>query len=246
MGRPSSSFQSDGVWHKECPRCHVIKPHADYAKNVTRAHGIQSRCKSCQCDTSKKWNSENSERHRSNAKRWKDENKERVAEVTREYYVKNRDQKLAKSHERYVANREKLIRDRRDFRIRNIDDERRKMREYCAKNILMFLAKNSRRRALMKSVVHSFDHEFMSLVEIEAYDLAKIRSGLTGLNWHVDHIVPLVSPKRHSLNGGAVPPRGFCGPLFPIVQGFHNEWNLAVIPASSNLTKSNKRWPNMP
>lgn len=58
----------------------------------------------------------------------------------------------------------------------------------------------------------------------EAYHLAALRTKATGFKWHVDHIVPLRSKR---------------------VCGLHVEHNLQVIPASVNVSKSNKRWPDM-
>jgi hypothetical protein len=52
----------------------------------------------------------------------------------------------------------------------------------------------------------------------EAYALAELRTKTTGIEWHVDHIVPL---------------------LGSTVSGLHCSENLQVIPAKHNLSKQN-------
>lgn len=59
----------------------------------------------------------------------------------------------------------------------------------------------------------------------EAYALAKLREKVCGGKWHVDHIVPLRSK---------------------VVCGLHVETNLRVIPATANISKGNRHWPDMP
>lgn len=59
----------------------------------------------------------------------------------------------------------------------------------------------------------------------EAYDLARLRTKVTGVKWEVDHIVPL----RH-----------------PIVCGLHAHTNIRVVLAHANRVKSNAGWPGMP
>jgi uncharacterized protein involved in type VI secretion and phage assembly len=59
----------------------------------------------------------------------------------------------------------------------------------------------------------------------EIYDLAKLRTRLTGIKWHVDHVIP-IDGKR--------------------VCGFHCETNLQVVPAVVNMAKGSNTWPDMP
>lgn len=59
----------------------------------------------------------------------------------------------------------------------------------------------------------------------EAYDIARRRTEVTGIQWEVDHIVPI--------NGKTV-------------SGLHVEHNLQVITREANRTKGNRHWPDMP
>lgn len=79
---------------------------------------------------------------------------------------------------------------------------------------------NSNRRAKQRKATPNWANEFFMA---EIYHLAQLRTKLTGVEWHVDHIVPLTSK---------------------FVSGLHWEGNLQVIPAIENLRKNNKTWPN--
>lgn len=84
---------------------------------------------------------------------------------------------------------------------------------------------NARRHARKKMAYSPFDKELFQLVESEVYELAVIRTSMTGILHEVDHIVPLTSA---------------------VVCGLHNEHNLRVLSASMNRSKGNRYWPDMP
>lgn len=58
----------------------------------------------------------------------------------------------------------------------------------------------------------------------EIYRMARQISEMTGIPHHVDHMVPLTSD---------------------MVCGFHNEFNLQILPGVENLQKHNRHWPDM-
>ena len=80
---------------------------------------------------------------------------------------------------------------------------------------------SARRRTTKMSATPAWANQFF--IE-EIYDLAQRRTKATGFLWHVDHIVPLKNN---------------------LVCGLHVEHNLQVIPASHNMAKGNRHWPDM-
>lgn len=59
----------------------------------------------------------------------------------------------------------------------------------------------------------------------EYYAFAALKTKLTGVEWQVDHKVPLQSKR---------------------VCGLHTDFNLQVITKAENIRKHNKVWPDMP
>lgn len=80
-------------------------------------------------------------------------------------------------------------------------------------------AKASRRRAAKKQATVHWDVEFTNFVCKEGMSLAKQRESLTGIKWHLDHIIPLQSD---------------------LVCGLHVWNNFQLLPARDNIRKSNR------
>ena len=140
-------------------------------------------------------------------KEWRKANPEKVKGYKRAYHAKNAEKIKAKVMKWVSENPEK-----RRANVRKWDKEHA---DQCA-------AKLAKRRATKLNATPKWANAFFIK---EAYHLAKLRTKVTGFEWHVDHIVPL----QHKL-----------------VCGLHVESNLRVIPAMDNRIKSNTNWPDMP
>lgn len=150
---------------------------------------------------------EQRQRARKRSRDWYWANKERVQKNFAKWYAQNKERLIEKSSQWREKNRERYEANQAAWRER-VSHRR------CAQAAL--------RRAGIPQAMPAWANRFFIS---EAYRLAKLRSRLTGIQWHVDHIVPLNSE---------------------IVCGLHVENNLQVIPAAVNLRKQNFTWPNMP
>jgi hypothetical protein len=89
-------------------------------------------------------------------------------------------------------------------------------RQWLNKNAEIHTAKEAKRRAIKLNATPMWAD--LNAIKTE-YQLAKWCSDVTGMSYHVDHIIPL--------NG-----KGVCG--------LHVHWNLQVLPAELNLLKGNR------
>lgn len=93
-------------------------------------------------------------------------------------------------------------------------------KKYRQNNLAKVYANNAKYRASLRGATPSWvDKEAIAGM----YQLAAIFNS-TGINLHVDHIVPLKS--KH-------------------VCGLHTEDNLRLLPATENITKGNRYWDDM-
>ena len=130
-------------------------------------------------------------------KRYYDKNKEKILERKREYkkewYQKNKDRLLPK-----------LVAYSKEWRINNPD-------KHAAKQ-------GKRRAAKLQATPNWLSKQQLNDILLE-YSLAKWCTEVTGIQYDVDHIVPLKGKT---------------------VCGLHVPWNLQVIQGSENRSKGNK------
>lgn len=194
---------------KICTRCGEGKDRSLFSRRARSPDGLQPACKTCVAEYDAAYRARNKEQIAARKRNWKRANSEHVRAKEQEY----RAVRPELERERQRRCKEK---DPERFARRAAGRTRRYTKRHPEKN----LAAAARRRAAKLRASPSWaDRELVA----EFYHLARLRTRLTGIRWHVDHIVPL---------------RG------DTVSGLHVEHNLQVIPARMNLAKGNRSWPS--
>jgi hypothetical protein len=123
-------------------------------------------------------------------RKWAKENRELLREYDKKYYEREDRKEYMKA---YLSN-------------------------HMKENKAQWNARSAKRRASkLQRTPEWLTDDHLWMIE-EVYELAQLRSKVTGVDHHVDHVVPL---------------RG------KTVSGLHVPWNLQVIPWYENLSKSN-------
>lgn len=152
------------------------------------------------------------------SRKWNLENKER-SDASCEKYRKNNPQILKNWHERNPGYAKNYLKDWLKKNPEKVKANSKRARDRDREKIYVL---NGSRRAFAKQATPAWANKWFMA---QAHELAKLRTKITGFKWHVDHIVPLKGKT---------------------VCGLHVESNLQVIPASLNLKKGHRYWPDMP
>ena len=174
---------------KTCIRCHQEKPESDFGNCGMRKSGLLSWCKECEAARCKAKYERRKEAHLAKGKEWRDANKEKFQESIEEWRKAN-------------PGRMQFL--YKDWAQRNKDKVN---------------AKWMKRDAAKKNRTPSWltDDDLWMIEQV--YDIAALRTKMLGIDFHVDHIVPLQGKT---------------------VSGLHVPWNLQVITAKENQMKSNQ------
>lgn len=127
-----------------------------------------------------------------------------------------------KAYKARPEQREKARAFAREWHSTNAEKKRADSLTWARNNKAKANMKTARRKASLMRATPKWSDE--SKVK-EFYFAADFLGMVTGEWYHVDHVVPLSNK---------------------LVCGLHSEQNLQVLPASDNLRKSNRRWPDMP
>lgn len=191
---------------KKCCNCKETKSPSEFYANKYTRDGLSAFCKKCHTanTTARKKVLRTNPEYAIKEKEYKRLYRLRTVEQRKQYMKEWRERNPNRGREYYLENKEAIQAYRK---------------EYVEKNKAKILAKTRKRQAAKLNRTPKWvDAEELWLIE-EAYALARLRTEMTGIYWHVDHVIPLQGR---------------------LVSGLHTISNLQVIPALLNYKKNNR------
>lgn len=219
---------------KKCYTCKTSKPLSDFTKLKRNKDGLEGSCKICKTAKAKTWCSNNDIKNKSYKKKWAKDNLIKTIEIGRRWRLNNPDK--AKQHSRtyktnnvdkekinrrlrYINNPDKFKAANEKWRAGNRDKMKNLVRQWRLNNPDKINARDAKRNAAeLQRTPPWLTKEHIESIRI-MYAYAKKLQCKTGINYHVDHIVPLQGKN---------------------VSGLHVPWNLQVITAEENVKKGNR------
>ena len=148
------------------------------------------------------------------AKEWYEANKEKA-----KAYAEANKERRAENKKRWVdENREKVYAENRERQRLDKEGAARRTKKYKSTEkgrLAMQASRNTYRRYCKQGSLNRYDSSAIYKVYLACKEVNK----KTGVEHHVDHIIPI----RH-----------------PLVCGLHVSWNLQIIPKKDNMEKTNK------
>ena len=221
---------------KVCASCKVEKDASAFKRSKQNSDGLYSYCRVCAAEKERTRRApirdvinakakEYYEGHKDEAgerfrKRMEDpEKRARKAETEAAWMAARPDKTAEYSARHYAKNAKNRNAQTRAYYADHREQERARMLEYQQRNLHLYAANAAKRRAAERQATPAWlTEDHLTMMQI-TYQMAELMSERMGEKYHVDHI--------HPLNGENV-----CG--------LHVPWNLQVITARDNISKSNK------
>lgn len=201
---------ADHTITKTCRDCGISKSLSQFSKKPRGVLGCRPECNICRSASRKVRYHTEPDYRRS------------ILAAQREYNAAAPEGNRARATAWRLSNPDRVLATNRRLRAANPERYQEYSRKWAANNRDVMAAFVAQRAAAKLRAAVPWRNRFYIR---EAYRLARLRTRVTGIEWQVDHIVPLRSK---------------------LVCGLHVEHNLQVIPASVNRKKSNRWWPSMP
>lgn len=196
-----------------CTRCKEEKCEDEFHKSSYTKTGRQSRCKLCRNL------SRDADKVAQYRKKYYDQNKDKLLEEQRKFRQDNKEFTKAKERKKYEANREKILRRVSQYQKNYPEVSRSAGKKYRQRTPQKQAAKAAKRRFRVQNAAVSWiNTEWEQFAIAEIYSISHLRSQMTKVKHHVDHIIPLKSD---------------------LVCGLHCSSNLQVIEWIHNIKKHN-------
>ena len=195
---------------KICTRCKKTQKLSLFSKDKTRVDGLYKWCCMCVKEYQKEYRKKNKKKIKQKSVKYYQDNKEKISQIQAKQYIAKREEILKRNAEWASRNKEK---------VKNYISNYAKIKkhEYAARNLKRYTEQKKRLPIWVGKEV---------LKEIKKiYEAARLRTELTGVKHHVDHIIPLQGK---------------------FVSGLHVPQNLQILTHIENSRKSNKynEWGN--
>lgn len=207
---------------KVCTSCEIDKPLMEFNKHKRMKDGLQSICKVCKRAKDKIYREQNSDLVAAGKAKCYQAKKEHYSKKSRDWAIANPEGRKKIVNTYYENNRDFVLEKQAQYRAENREVCAERIKDWESRNPDRVRAKCSRRRAAKLNAQPIWLTKEQKEQIVMVYAHAKDCEVVSGERYHVDHIVPLQG-------------KNICG--------LHVPWNLQVLPADINLSKSNKYEP---